>query len=127
MITNMLEWMQWQKNNTDDYGKAIVDVAREAMRILDEDETALHDGYYPDMNTPHGIIVIANKNIEAGGITGFMAGCVAQIITTVHSRGEEFKTIWNEPYGIDDAEGAVNPAIMTIDAGEGDDSNEVNG
>ena len=57
----------------------------------------------------------ADDNIKAGGITGFMAGCIAQMITKCHSRGEEFKKKWNESYGVkDEKKGAINPALVTI-------------
>ena len=114
MITNTEKWKKWEEGNKDDYGKACVAVAREVMRLLDEDETPLHTGYFPDVNTTHGIICEAEHNIEAGGITGFMAGAVAQMIFECHSRGEEFRKIWNEPYN-PDAEGVVNPALVTIE------------
>jgi len=65
----------------------------------------------------HKIICRAGREIEAGGLTGFMAGCVAEIISKVHSRGEEFRKKWNKDYGVDEKKakgGIVNPAIMTI-------------
>ncbi len=51
---------------------------------------------------------------DLGGITGFMAGCLAQAITRFHPRGKEFKKWWNESYGVKDAKGVVNPAIVTF-------------
>ena len=63
----------------------------------------------------HKLICDADKAINAGGITGFMAGCVAQMISDVHSRGDEFKKKWNKGYGVeDDKPGVVNQAKVRV-------------
>ena len=106
-IVNEEKWNTWVDKNQDPYGKCCVDVAREVMRILDEGK---------DFDV-HGIICDADKKIDAGGITGFMAGCVAQMVKKCHSRGEEFNDKWNESYGVSKEKakgGTVNPAILTI-------------
>ena len=120
-IVNKEIWDSYVNNNKDAYGKCCVDVAREVMRLLDEDNTPLHEGYHPDKNTPHGLICLADDNIEAGGITGFMAGAVATMVSQCHSRGEEFRKIWNHEIQIgtegDEANkngGVLNPAILNI-------------
>jgi hypothetical protein len=111
-IKNEEAWNGWVKANDDPYGGCCVRVAKRVMEILDEDTTPLHDGYWPDVHTPHGIICKADNDIDAGGITGAMAGFVAQMISTCHERGEEFRKIWNKEYA---GEGVVNPAIITIE------------
>lgn len=107
-ITDNESWDLWVKNNQDPYGKACVDVAREVMSILDKNESF----------DPHQIICDADDNIKAGGITGFMAGCVAQMVSKCHSRGEEFRKAWNgdvgKHTGQEDSEGVLNPAIINI-------------
>lgn len=104
---------EWFKNNTDPYGKCICEVAKRAMEILDEDQTPLHNGYHPDIHTAHGILCKADKDIKAGGITGCMAGCAAQMVVKCHSRGEEFRRSHNgEEY---QGEGTVNHAFITLD------------
>jgi hypothetical protein len=108
-IVDTKGWNECVKNNSDPYGKAAVDVAREVMRLLDTPE-------YSDFDT-HKIICDADENSGAGGITGFMAGCVANIVSQVHSRGEEFRRKWNGDHGVkkeDDKGGVVNPAILTV-------------
>ena len=111
-IKNEEAWNGWVKANDDPYGGCCVRVAKRVMEILDEDTTPLHDGYWPDVHTPHGIICKADNDIDAGGITVAMAGFVAQMISTCHERGEEFRKIWNKEYA---GEGVVNPAIITIE------------
>jgi hypothetical protein len=109
MITNLELWENQVKINDDPYGKATIDVAREVMRLLDTDE-------YKDFDC-HQIICTADKNVDAGGITGFMAGCVAQIVVNCHSRGKEFREKWNLSYNVTEEKakgGVVNPAILTL-------------
>ena len=107
MIKDKKIWEFWVKVNKDPYGKCCVDVARETMKLLD-------NGKHKDFDT-NKIICEADDNIKAGGITGFMAGCIAQMISKCHSRGEEFKKKWNKSYGVEDEKrGAINPALVTI-------------
>lgn len=112
MITKQDDWDKWVESNQDDYGKACVDVAREVMRYLDEREG--------DFDC-HAIITEADDNIKAGGITGFMAAAVAQMVSHCHSRGEEFRRKWNldnqirnEGEKANESGGVLNPAILNI-------------
>ena len=104
-ITNQKKWDKAVANNTDPYGKACVDTARRVMELLDVEN---------DFDC-HEIIVRADKEVGAGGLTGFMAGAVASMVSGLHSRGEEWRKKWNEDYGVSaDKKGVVNPAIVTI-------------
>lgn len=97
----------WNKNvevNKDPYSKACVDTARRVMEILDEE-----DEFEPDE-----LINRADDEVDAGGLTGFMAGAVASMVSQCHSRGEEFRLKWNKGYGASGS-GVVNPAILTIE------------
>lgn len=110
-ITNEKDWNEWVENNKDPYGKACVDVARRAMEILDE-ETEF-DSYK--------IIARADEETKAGGITGFMAGCVAQMVSHCHSRGEEFRKSWNgeigKNTGQENSKGVLNPSLLSVSVG----------
>lgn len=111
MIINQEKWNNWVEKNKDAYGKCCVDVARRVMEILDDEK---------EFDT-HDIICRADKDVKAGGITGFMAGCVAEMITVCHSRGKEFQKKWNISHGIkekDAEKGVVNPALVTIEVEE---------
>lgn len=110
-IVNEEDWNKVVKVNDDPYGKACVDTAREVMRLLDE---------RTDFDT-HAIICEADDNIGAGGITGFMAGCVAEMVSKYHPRGEEFRRKWNTDNQIqnegdeaNESGGVLNPALLTI-------------
>lgn len=111
-ITNQKDWDECVKNNQDPYGKACVDVAREVMRVLDKAKEF----------DCHRIICDADKKVKAGGLTGFMAGCVAQMVSGCHSRGEEFRQKWNldtqiqhEGEVANKSGGVLNPAILNIE------------
>lgn len=104
-------WAEWVESNQDSYGKACVDVARRVMELLDEAN---------NFDT-HQIICQADDDIEAGGITGFMAGYVAKMVSQCHERGEEFRVAWNSDNQIGDegdkaneGDGILNPALLTI-------------
>ena len=111
-ITDETGWQSWVDNNSDPYGKACVGVARQVMAILDAE---------PDDFDPHDTICRADREINAGGITGFMAGAVAAMVSHCHSRGEEFRRKWNQDVQIgtegDEANengGILNPALLNI-------------
>ena len=105
-IINKELYDEFVKNNSSDaYGNACVRVAKRVMEILDE-ESGDFDA--------HELICRADEEVNVGGITGFMAGCIACLVFEVHSRGNEFKTKWNKLYGYSDKEGVVNPAVVTI-------------
>lgn len=110
-MKNIKKWKEWEEKNNDPYGKACVDVAREVMVLLDKDNTPLHNGYHPDIHTSHGLICKAKKNVKAGGITSFMAGCVAQMVNECHERGDEFRLSYN---GEIKSDGVINHALMAI-------------
>lgn len=102
-ITNQEKWNEWVNKNEDSYGKACVDTARRVMEILDKEQ---------EFDT-HEIICRADKEVGAKGLTGFMAGAVAQMVVECHSRGEEFQQKWNTTFGYKGT-GIVNPAIVTV-------------
>lgn len=104
-VVNAEKWDSYVSKNNDPYGKCCVDVARQVMKVLDEND---------DFDT-NEIICKADDEVGGGGITGFMAGAVATMVGQCHSRGEEFRKKWNKSYGVKDtAKGTVNPAIITI-------------
>lgn len=114
-VINQEVWQKHVKANDDPYGKCCVDVAREVMRVLDEGK---------EFET-HKIICDADKNIKAGGITGFMASAVASMVGQCHSRGEEFRKKWNLDNQIEDegkkaneSGGTLNPALLNVETKE---------
>lgn len=98
------EWDKYVKINKDPYGKACIDTARRVMEILDKEK---------EFNCRE-IISRASDEVKTGGLTGCMAGIIAEAIWQYHSRGEEFRKKWNKDYGVKSKDGIVNPAILTI-------------
>ncbi len=120
-IIKQEDWQSWVDNNQDNYGKCCIDVARKVMEFLDEEpNTPITKGW--NEFGVNGLISRADKAINAGGITGFMAGAVASMVSHCHSRGEEFRKVWNldiqiknEGEKANEKEGAVlNPALLNI-------------
>ena len=108
MITDQKTWDEYTKNNQYPYGGCCVKIAGRVMEILDEDPS--------DFDT-HEIICKAEEDVGEDGITGFMAGAIASMVSQCHSRGEEFRAKWNKDHGVEESEakeGTVNPAVITI-------------
>lgn len=95
--------------NLNTNGDCCVNIAKEVMRLLG---TTKYKKF-----TTHKIIWDAVENVNAGDLTIYMAGCVAQIVSGHHSRGEEFRKKWNKSYGVNEKKakgGVVNPATLEI-------------
>ena len=60
----------------------------------------------------------ADNETNTGSITGFMAGCVARMVSHCHSRGEEFRKAWNFDIGKvtsqENSDGVLTLAIITL-------------
>lgn len=96
-------WDNQVELNKDPYGKAVVDAAKSVMEALDAGES-LQD---------------AHDKMYGHGLSGFQAGCVAQIIARAHVRGDEFNDFWNGLWGKPaGTKGTVNPAVLIIDRPE---------
>jgi hypothetical protein len=80
-------WNDYVEKNTDGYGMAAINVARNVMQYLDEHDVEFNIGYRPDMTTPHGIICHCD---DQGGITGFQASCVSQAVAKCYKDGWKF-------------------------------------
>ncbi len=92
------EYEEYVKKNQDDYGNAIIIAGAQVGKSLSERKSCKE----------------AHDKMYGFDLTGFMAGSVAQAITYFHPRGEEFKKFWNKKFDVEDVEGVVNPAILTI-------------
>ena len=113
-LKNEKAWKGYVEVNIGDYGKCAVDVARRVMEILDNGEAF----------ETHAIVCQADKDVHngQGELTGFLAGCVASMVSKCHIRGEEFRKQWNIDNQIHDegekvnvTGGVINPALLTIE------------
>jgi len=74
------DWETYVTNNTkDSYSARVVDASLRVMQALSEGKT-------PEE---------AEKIAYEMGIRVFMAGCMAQVVSHFHPRGNEFKQYWN--------------------------------
>lgn len=112
-ITNIKHWDKCVKKNKDPYGACAINVARKVMELLDKNE---------DFKAID-ILCKADKLVHngRGEMTLFLAGCAANIIADVHSRGAEFREKWNKENQIgNEGEAAtkkktvLNPACITL-------------
>lgn len=107
------DWEEWVKINAKDpYSKCCTDIAKKVMELLDDND---HEQF-----NANDIVGEADRLLDAG-ITGFMSGCVAQMVSKCHSRGEEFRKKWNTETQIGDegdeankGKGILNPALLSI-------------
>ena len=109
-LKNEKLWNEYVAKNTDPYGKCIVNVAKRVMELLDNENKV----------DARNLVMRAEKELKAG-LTGFMAGAVASIVSTCHKKGEEFRKSWNNDVAIgdegkkaNDSGGVLNPAIVRI-------------
>ncbi len=110
-VSDTEKWKKWKDANTDGYGGACMAVAERVMQLLDDD---------PGNFDAEKLVHRANKDTD-GGITGFMAGAVASMVSQCHSRGEEFRRKWNgetelgdEGKRANEGKGVLNPALLNI-------------
>jgi len=94
------EWDAYIRRNTQDfYSAGVVEASIKVMKALSARKT-------PEE---------AEQEIHRIGLTGFMAGCMAQTVAYFHPRGEEFKKYWNKRFlpkeEADKSESVINPAI----------------
>lgn len=94
------KWQKYIEKNQDEYGFGVIEVVSKLGANLDK-------GMSP---------AEAEKlAIKGSGITGFMAGMMADIIFKLHPRGQEFQLYWNHQFGVDtNFKGTVNPALVEI-------------
>lgn len=96
------EWKtEVSRNACDPYSFGVVVATTRVFEALDQGAT-------PEQ---------AEKGMLGLGISGFMAGCVAGWVGKYHERGNEFRTYWNDKWGVDEEKakgGMVNPAILTL-------------
>ena len=91
------KYKSYVKVNKDGYSLAVIKSGEAVGKALDEGKTPAE----------------ADESM-GDDLTGFQAGCVAQAIAHFHPKGEEYRKWWNKQYGVEDAKGIVNPAVVTI-------------
>lgn len=88
-------------NCMDPYSFACVEVTIKVIKALDAGKTVKE----------------AHDEMYGAGLSGFMAGEVAGMVSHFHERGDEFRKFWNEKFGVTEEKakgGVVNPALVTL-------------
>lgn len=112
-IGNQENWNKFVANNTDPYGKTIIDYAERWANLMED-----------MMAKGKKLVDVAEAtSYEANteGITGFMYGAAVSILSTSWVYGEELRRwhnkevqIGNEGDRANDSGGVLNPAILNI-------------
>lgn len=109
-LSDVKEWNEFVEKNKDTYGKAILIFANRWATLMEENMT---NGF--DSLTDKQIENLSYKaSDEVGGITGFMYGASIVTLKNTWKYGKELNKWHNKQYGKEDAEGTVNPAVLTI-------------
>jgi hypothetical protein len=108
-VKNIEAWDKWVTSNQDSYGKACVDCARFVMEQMERD---IKSGVIIQKGFAKKYVTLADETLKTG-ITGFMAGAIAQMVSQCSEYGSIFRQDWNGEYNVT-SEGVVNPAILTV-------------
>ena len=99
-------------NSTDPYSLGVVrfmiawaDYMEKEIDIYGDPEKAIYERKDATM---------CRADDDAGGITGFMYGCAVSALRELWEYGDILNRIHNKEYGVEDDNGTVNPAILTI-------------
>lgn len=98
------------RNNTDGYGFACFDYATRWATLM---EARIDEGDLPEEIIPE-IAKETSSIADVEGITGYMYGMAVSMLAACWVHGEILKKWHNNEYGQPDAEGTVNPAIITV-------------
>lgn len=134
-ITDAALWQKCLDNNQDGYGAAVNRYAERWAKLMEVEIRKAEDRYRAETdgvldNTGSmereafwrgaAIAVIhdcadrTSHEADTDGITGFMYGAAVATLVGVWQYGDILKTWHNRQYGKPDAEGVVNPALLTI-------------
>jgi hypothetical protein len=110
-VRNPAAWQGWNDNNTDLYGSAVIRYAEMWARLM---QAGIDGGAALE-----GIAEETGDAADTEGITGFMYGAAVHCLATCWVHGDQLRKWHNGRYGVgEDAEGTVNPAILTIGSAE---------
>lgn len=105
-------WQSWVDANQDAYGGAVVTYAERWARLM-QDEMLFTAPIYAQIRLAE-IADRTSREADTEGITGFMYGCAVGMLAKAWVFGEELRRWHNKEWGAPDAEGTVNPALLTI-------------
>lgn len=100
------KWKICLSKNKDGYGRGILDYAK-------------YWAYLMEQSIKYGVLTEEIKSktssdADVEGITGYMYGVAVSILSEVWLYGEQLRKLHNKEYNNEDAEGVVNPAVITV-------------
>ena len=104
-------WNEFKDANTDGYGGAIVDYAQRWARLM---QARMAGGQELE-----DIAQATADEADTDGITGFMYGAAVSTLSKCWKHGDRLNRWHNRKYGVEESNGTVNPAIVTISVGPG--------
>lgn len=113
-ISDQTTWDEWVKNNTDGYGKAVIDYAERWANMM---EARMDQGEeLEDVSGP------TSHEADEDGITGFMYGAAVAVLASCWEHGDKLRRwhnletqIGNEEERANDSGGVLNPALLSIE------------
>jgi len=111
MSRNPVGWQEAIANNSDPYGARVIRYVEDWGRLMQFKNDL---GY-----SISGCAEDTSTTADDDGITGFMYGAAASMLSHCWIHGEELRKWHNKEYGVsEDKPGVVNPAVLTIRAEE---------
>lgn len=110
-------WQSWLDANQDDYGGAVMIYARQWAQLAQAEIERMKTADTQDIQ---GVFERTSHEADTSGVTGFMYGVAVSMLSQVWVYGGALKRWHNAQYGKPDAEGVVNPALLTIGVAEPD-------
>lgn len=104
------DWKKFCRNNSDDYGRAVVDYIGRWAQLMEKRIEATNDPFgtiYEDAER-------LSHEADTDGITGFMFGCAVSVLAQVWEYGDILREWHNARYDYVD-NSIVNPAVFTVE------------
>lgn len=112
-ISDEEAWKEWQENNQDPYGSAVIRFAENWARIM---QVCMSNGESLEECAEE-----ASHTADNEGITGFMYGCAVSVLVTSWKYGERLRRwhnletqIGDEGYEANIDGGVLNPALLQL-------------
>ena len=105
-VNDIKDYEDWKAKNTDEYGACVFRYLENWANMMEE-----------EINQGKNLEDVAKElsfKADTEGITGFMYGCAVNILSQCWIYGEELRKWHNKKYDYE-GEGAVNPAILTVE------------
>jgi len=99
-------WKDFVDKNQDPYGKGCVVFAENWAKLM---QKHMSEGI-----SLQNCASADSHLADTDGITGFMYGAAVHMLALCWKHGEELRKWHNKDYGQPDAEGTINPAVITV-------------